>query len=125
MPRPRIAMRKIREVLRLVLGEGLSRHRAAAATGVPYTTFTDCLSRATGDGLQWPLPEGMDDRDLEARLYRRALPPAGQRPQPDGAEVHRELRRKGVTLQLLWMLCRDRHNIHYADPAFMPTSSSF
>jgi hypothetical protein len=80
MPRPRIAMRKIREVLRLVLGEGLSRHRAAAATGVPYTTVTDCLSRATGAGLQWPLPEGMDDRDLEARLYRRALPPTGETP---------------------------------------------
>ena len=80
MPRPRIAMRKIREVLRLVLGEGLSRHRAATATGVPYATVADCLSRATGAGLQWPLPEGMDDRDLEARLYRRALPPTGQRP---------------------------------------------
>jgi transposase len=50
----------------------------------------------------------MDDRDLEARLYRRALPPAGQRPQPDWAEVHRELRRKGVTLQLLWMEFKQR-----------------
>jgi transposase len=84
-------MRKIREVLRLVLEEGLSRHRAATATGVPYTTVADCLSWATGAGLQWPLPEGMDDRDLEERLYRRAaLPSTGQRPQPDWAEVHRE-----------------------------------
>ena len=109
MPRPRIAMRKIREVLRLVLGEGLSRHRAATATGVPYTTVADCLSRAAGAGLQWPLPEGMDDRELEARLYRRAaVPPASQRPQPDWAQVHRELRRKGVTLQLLWMEFKQR-----------------
>jgi hypothetical protein len=77
MPRPRIAMRKIREVLRLVLGEGLSRHQAAAATRVPYTTLADCLTWATGAGPKWPLPEGMDDRDLEERLYRRAaLPPA-------------------------------------------------
>jgi transposase len=55
-----------------------------------------------------PFPEGMDDRDLEARLYRKALPPAAQRPQPDWAEVHRELRRKGVTLQLLWMEFKQR-----------------
>jgi hypothetical protein len=58
MPRPRIAMRKIREVLRLVLGEGLSRHRAAAATGVPYTTVTDCLSRATVLGCSGPFRKG-------------------------------------------------------------------
>ncbi|MGA7362549.1 MAG: hypothetical protein WBZ07_06325, partial [Candidatus Dormiibacterota bacterium] len=91
MPRPRIAMRKIREVLRLVLGEGLSRHRAATATGVPYTTVADCLSRAARAGLEWPLPGGMDDRELEARLYRRAaVPPASQRPQPDWAQVHQE-----------------------------------
>jgi len=109
MSRPRIAMRKIREVLRLVLGEGLSRHRAAAATGVPYTTVADCLSRAARAGLEWPLPEGMDDGELEARLYRRAaVPPASQRPQPDWAQVHRELRRKGVTLQLLWVEFKQR-----------------
>jgi len=51
MPRPRIAMRKIREVLIPVLGEGLSRHRdRQSATGVAYTTVADCLSRAAGAG---------------------------------------------------------------------------
>ncbi|MGH7612122.1 MAG: IS21 family transposase [Candidatus Dormibacteria bacterium] len=102
-------MRKIREVLRLVLGEGLSRHRAATATGVPYTSVAECLSRAAKAGLQWPLPGELDDRELEARLYRRAaVAPSRQRPQPDWAEVHRELGRKGVTLQLLWMEFKQR-----------------
>ena len=40
MPRPRIAMRKIREVLRLALGEVLSRCQASAASGVPLTTVS-------------------------------------------------------------------------------------
>ena len=96
-------MRKIREILRLALGEGLSRRTTAAATGVPYTTVSDHLVRAARAGLGWPLPDGMDDAQLEARLFARAEPPpSASRPLPDWPTVHRELRRKGVTLQLLW-----------------------
>jgi transposase len=104
VPRPRSAMRKIRDVLRLTYGEGLSRHQVSAATGVPQTTVVECLARARAAGVTWPLPDGMDDRALEGLLYRRAeVPPAKRRPTPAWADVHRELRRKGVTLQLLWM----------------------
>ena len=46
MPRPRIDMRKIREVLRLTLGEELSRRQVSAASGVPLTTVNDYLRRA-------------------------------------------------------------------------------
>ncbi len=46
MPRPRIDMRKIREVLRLALGQQLSRRQVAAASGVALTTVSDYLSRA-------------------------------------------------------------------------------
>jgi transposase len=60
-------------------------------------------------GLGWPLPEGMDDGQLEARLFARAEPPpAANRPLPDWRAVHRELHRKGVTLQLLWMEYKER-----------------
>ncbi len=97
-------MRKIREFLRLALGEGLSRRTTAAATGLPYTTVSDHLARAARAGLGWPLPDGLDDAQLEARLFARSEPPpAASRPVPDWATVHRELRRKGVTLQLLHM----------------------
>lgn len=61
-------MRKVREVLRLVLGERLSRRRVGAAVGLPYTTVTDYVDRARRAGIGWPLPESIDDRDLEARL---------------------------------------------------------
>jgi transposase len=61
------------------------------------------LARARGAGLGWPLPDGLDDAQLEALLY----PPASQvaperRPVPDWSAVHRELRRPNVTLSLLW-----------------------
>ena len=77
VPRPRSAMRKIREILRLALGEGLSRRATGAATGLPYTTVSDHLVRAVKAGLGWPLPDGMDDAQLEARLFARAEPPLG------------------------------------------------
>jgi transposase len=102
-------MRKIREILRLALGEGLSRRTTAAATGLPYTTVSDHLGRAAAAGLGWPLPDGMDDAQLEARLFARAEPPpSASRPLPDWPTVHRELRRKGVTLQLLHMEYKER-----------------
>jgi hypothetical protein len=65
VPRSRSAMRKIREVLRLTYGEGLSRHQVSAATGMPRTTVVECLARARAAGVTWPLPDGMDDRALE------------------------------------------------------------
>ena len=110
MPRPRSTMRKIREILRLHLGEGLSRRQVGAATGSPYSTIADHLGRAGRAGLGWPLPEGMDDAELEARLFARVEPPpSASRPLPDWPLVHRELRRKGVTRQLLWLEYKDRY----------------
>jgi transposase len=109
VPRPRSAMRKIREILRLSLGEGLSRRTTAAAAGLPYTTVSDHLARAAQAGLGWPLPDDMDDGQLEARLFARAEPPpSASRPLPDWPTVHRELRRKGVTLQLLHIEYKER-----------------
>ena len=107
MPRPRIDMRKIREVLRLALGEELSRRQVSAASGVPLTTVSDYLRRAASAGLKWPLPGGLDDAGLEALLYPPAAPSVVSRPVPDWARVHKELRRKGVTLQLLWVEYRE------------------
>ena len=102
MPRPRIDMRKIREVLRLALGEQLSRLEVSAASGVPLTTVGDYLRRAAAADLKWPLPGGLDDAGLEALLYPPCALSVVSRPVPDWDRVHKELRRKGVTLQLLW-----------------------
>jgi len=104
-------MRKIREILRLVIGEGLSRRQTAASTGVPPATIADHLLRARAAGLGWPLPADLDDAQLEARLFARPEPPPARRsrPLPDWPTVRRELRRKGVTLELLWLEYRRDH----------------
>jgi transposase len=111
VPRPRSTMRKIREILRLSLGEGLSRRQIGAATGVPAATVGDQLARARRAGLGWPLPDELDDGQLEARLFvpASARPPTELRPVPDWPDVNHELHRKGVTLQLTWLEYRERH----------------
>ena len=111
MPRPRAAMRKIKEVLRLTLAEGLSRRQVVAAAGLPYATVARYLTRAAAAGISWPLPADLDDAALEARLFTRAAtPPAAARPLPDWAELDRELRSKqNVTLALLHLEYKEQH----------------
>ena len=95
-------MRKIKEVIRLhALGWGT--RRIAASCGIGRTTVSEYLGRVAAAGLEWPLPPDLSEWALEERLF--PPPPhsrAPGRPMPSWAEVHRELRRKSVTLQLLW-----------------------
>jgi transposase len=104
-------MRKIRDVLRLSAG-GMSKRKIAASLGVSPTAAGECIRRARRIGLGWPLPEEMTDEALESRLYPAPATKAkDQRSQPDWVRVHRELRRPGVTLQLLW----EEHRGAYPD----------
>ena len=101
MPARRLLMRKIREVLRLRHEQGLSHQAVARACAVGVGTVNRYLQRAAERGLGWPLRAALDDAALEARLFPRAAP-VYDRIRPDCAYIHRELRRDGVTLQLLW-----------------------
>jgi transposase len=104
VPRPRLAMRKVRDILRLAVGQGLSTRQVGRSLNVPFTTVADHLRRATEAGLGWPLPEGISDAELEAALFPKVpVAPPAERPVPDWNRVHTELRRKGVTLMLLWL----------------------
>jgi transposase len=93
-------VRKIREVLRLK-AEGFSDRQIAMAIGSARSTVQECIRRARAASLIWPLPAELDEPALHAQLYRRAVP-LSRTPQPDFAELHRELSRRGVTRLLLW-----------------------
>lgn len=95
-------MRKILEVLRLRFESKLSFDRIAAATRISKGAVTGYLQRAKAAGLTWPLAEPKDDAQLEALLFPRAAPLVERRSAPDLAHLHQELKRKGVTLMLLW-----------------------
>jgi transposase len=96
-------MRQVREVLRLKHACGQSERQIAAAVRISRTTVAEYLRRAAVSGITWPVPAGLDDAALEAKLFSPPFTPReALRPQPDWARVHAELRRPGVTLMLLW-----------------------
>ena len=96
-------MRNIRDILRLKLAGGLSIRQIRASTKVSIGTIQKLLSKADELNLTWPLPESLDDHQLAQLFYPSADTRASSRRQvPDWANVHQELKRKGMTKQLLW-----------------------
>jgi len=96
-------MRKVFEALRLAFDQRRSQREIATILALSQSTVHDYLGRFRATGLPWPVPDEIDAAALEARLFTRGTtPPAATRPVPDWATVHQELKRKGVTLQLLW-----------------------
>ena len=82
----------------------------AQSLSVGRATISEYFRRADVEGLSWPLPDGLSDADPEQRLFPYSPGEArGSVPQPDRACVHAELRRKGVTLSLLWEEYRGVH----------------
>ena len=110
MPAERAPMRKVREVLRLKHALGLSERQIAASVGVSRSTVAEYLRRAGAAGITWPVPEGMYDAELERRLFTLpSFEPKPTRWLPDWDHVHKELKRHGVTLLLLWEEYRAQH----------------
>ncbi|MFV2074270.1 MAG: hypothetical protein ACC742_16715 [Thermoanaerobaculales bacterium] len=63
-------MRKIHLVLRLFFAAGLSIRAIARSIDASPSTVGDYIRRAQVAGFSWPLPEGMDERALEAKLFQ-------------------------------------------------------
>ncbi|MCP5016552.1 MAG: IS21 family transposase, partial [Ketobacter sp.] len=103
-------MRKIKEILRLHYEAGLSRRGIAQALNISYGSAANYLNRAECAGISWPLPPDIGEREL-GRLLFPTQPLTGQRrfAEPDFLTMHEELKRKGVTRQLLWQEYRQQH----------------
>ena len=101
-------MRKIREVLRLKFEVGLSARQVAASLQVGRASVGEYLNRFAASGLTWP--SELTDAELQRHLFPPPpAVPSDQRPMPDWAWAHAELRRPGVTLALLWQEYRLAH----------------
>ena len=94
-------MRQIKEILRLKYDSKLSHNNIARACGLSKGAVGKYVNLAKAKGLTWPLPEEMDEQQLESCLFRTEATPS-LFTVPDYPQIHQELKRKGVTLQLLW-----------------------
>jgi transposase len=112
-------MRKIKEVLRLKFDNQLSKRQIAQSCSIAHSTVSEYLRRFRRASLNWPLPEEIDDNQLEQLLFPR--PQIGsphRRPQPDWSYIHQQLRRKGVTLMLLWQEYKELYPNGYQTSQF-------
>jgi len=99
----RVTMRKVREVLRLYFECGRTQREIARSLSLGTGTVSDYLKRARAAELGWSTAKELSEAELEQRLFRYAERPARERAAIDFGLMHQELKRAGVTLQLLWV----------------------
>ena len=103
MAKRRLSVRKIKEVLRLHYEKGFSTRQIAKSLGIGRSTVQDYLDRFQQAELSWPLVSDLDETSLEHRLYPPVLCVAQEKRQMPSMDcLYQELKKKGVTLQLLW-----------------------
>ena len=96
-------MRKIKEVLRLKWDQKLTNRQIAKSCSISHTTVREYHLRAELAGLSWPLDPKLDDTAIEHLLFPRCRKPGpNKRQMPNMKYLYQELKRKSVTLQLLW-----------------------
>jgi transposase len=108
MPQQRMDIRMIKDILRLKYQGGLSHERIAQSLSISKGAVAKYLSLAGAAGLDWALTAELDEASLERRLMGGGAA-LSRVVEPDYARVHIELRRKGVTLMLLWAEYRAAH----------------
>jgi len=117
-------MKPIRNVLRL-LAEGASERAASRSCNVSRQAVQDYKFRAQQAGMQWPLPEDMDDYELEERLFPSAARDAHTfHPQPNWADVVVQMKHKGATLKILHEEYLREHPAEWATCAFARFTAS-
>lgn len=94
-------MRKIKDILRLKLDAHLSHDQIAVALRLSKGVVTKYVGLAAAAKLDWATVQACDEAVLEQRLLNLSGRSRGH-VQPDYGRIHHELRRKGVTLMLLW-----------------------
>lgn len=110
MPNKRLAMRHIKDILRLKLEAKLSHRQISRSLGIGVGTVSTYAKRALEVGITWPLPEGLSDNELECMLFPDAkINTRHGRVMPDCANIHNELKNPLVTKQLLWEEYKEVH----------------
>jgi transposase len=118
MATERLLMRHVREILRLKWTLHRSHRETARSLGISAGAVASVVTRAKATALTWDAVGALDDDALERRLYGPRLALTVARPAPDRVWLHTELRRPGVTLELLHLEYLATHPDGYRYSAF-------
>lgn len=100
---PRISMKKLREVLRLKIDLKVSNREIARMLKISCSTVSLYVSTFKHKAISWSQANEMGDDELKQQLF--PVQPLSSKRQfcvPNFEYIHKELKRKAVTLQLLW-----------------------
>jgi transposase len=112
-------MRQIKDLLRLRHDAGLSLREIARSLNLSVGVVSKYLQLAAAAGIGWPPPAELDEDALARKIQPPAAADLSTAPLPNFAELHQELRHKGVTLQLLWEEYAQTNPVgHYSYPHF-------
>lgn len=125
MSQGRISMRKIKEMLRLKLENGLSINKAAVVCNIGRTTAQEYLRRFEVSGLTWPLPEEVTEEELESRLYPEKTVKSSEKLAINFEYLIQELRRPNVTIEVLWAEYKQANSNAYCYGYFCELLSEF
>ena len=109
MAKKRLSMTKILEILRLRFGEGLSLRDVSRSISCSPSKVWEVSIRAKHLGLTWPLDPSIEPSEIESMIYPCGKNKFSKKITPDFSEIYKEMRRKGVTLFLLWQEFREKH----------------
>jgi transposase len=123
MPAESISMRKLKEILRLKYEANLSHRKIGTSLSISPGTVSTYINRAKLMGIEdWPLPTGWDDVKLNKHFLQTKIKPRTAIPLPNWSVFHSQLKRKGVTKQLLWQEYVERNaDNHYSYPQMCRT----
>lgn len=97
----RLTMRQTKEILRQKWELGRSHREVAGSVGVSSGTVAAVVARAQLAGLTAGQLGDLSEEQLEEKLYGKVAAAGASRPMPDWVQLHGELHRPGVSLQLL------------------------
>jgi transposase len=112
MSQERLSMRKISEILRLKWACHLSNRAIARSCQIGHSTVSEYLKRAERAGLKWPLADSLTEDQLAQLLFpvsSQGIQPQASKIVPDWETIRKELKKRNVTLRLLWEEYQEEH----------------
>ncbi len=115
MTQERLSMRKIAEVLRLKWACNLTNREIGRSCSISHSTVSEYVKRAEAAGIKWPIPETLTEDELYQLLFPEKVQAANLavKPLPDWEKVRKELKKRNVTLHLLWEEYRETYPFGY------------